>query len=185
MMRTAREARPDAALSALVRTLMLLVLLAPLLRLPAHAEIAVPFDDLPGAVLLPDNWRPIPRAEVQEARERAAQANQGRLAPLPVAAFQRLPTLQWFTLPHALVYWQAGPPTAAEPAETGASATEAVPAPDLRLSVSDGRSPLGTVHAWHGTVIRHDGRFTLDLYTRDDDGRALWMGLAAGLRDTP
>jgi hypothetical protein len=148
------------------------------------AAVEVVLDNAPGVVLLPDNWRPIPRAEIVEARERAAQATGEASGPLPVAAFQRLPTLQWFSLPHALLFWERAQP----PGVDGMAAdTAAAPGhPDLQLSEDLGRGPRGAlIHAWHCSVTRHDGRFRIELLTPDDDGRDVIIGLAEGLREHP
>ena len=149
----------------------------------AMADMEVSVDATPGLVRLPDNWRPIPRAEIVEARERAAKSTSAALPPLPAAAFQRLPTLQWFTLPHALVYWQ--PSDAVPENQDDAKGAAEQLAPDLRVSEDLGRGPRGlSVHAWHCHVVRHDGRFRIELLTADEDGRALILQMAEGLRDS-
>ena len=162
----------------------LLAVAAALCCAPVAAEVQVVLENAPGVVLLPDNWRPIPRAEIVEARERAAQASGQPSGPLPVAAFQRLPTLQWFSLPHALLFWEPAPPAdvdASDP-DTGSGNGR----PDLLLSEDLGRGPHSAViHAWHCRVMRHDGRFRIELITPDDDGRDVIIGLAEGLRDRP
>lgn len=59
-------------------------------------------DELGLALELPDNWVPVPRAEILEAVERARTAGAGAEWTLR-AAWQRLPHLRWFSLPHLLL----------------------------------------------------------------------------------
>ncbi len=155
------------------------------------ADVDIALDAAPGLVHLPDNWRPIPRAEIIEARERAEKVTGRAAGPIPAAAFQRLPTLQWFSLPHALVFWQPGSDRhalTAQAHETPESAAsmplEEQVAPDLRLHEKAGRTARGAVHLWHAEVLRRDGQFAIDLLTTDDDGRGLILGLAEGLRES-
>lgn len=147
---------------------------------PAAADIEIAIDEAPGSIALPDDWRPIPRAEVVEAGERAAQLAGTLSVPRPVAAFQRLPTLQWFTLPHALLFWAPAQPGGAVPPPLDDA--EAV-APDLQIRHRSGRAGSSAVEFWQARVQRQDGVFNLDLYTRDPDGRALLIGMVAGLRE--
>lgn len=72
-----------------------------LLALPARGDRAVTIEATGEAILIPDLWWPIPRAEIIEAHDRALSL--GLPVPFVEAAFQRLPTLQWFKLPYLTV----------------------------------------------------------------------------------
>lgn len=164
-----------------LRALRGLGLASLLLVAPSWAEMAVPVEDTPGVVMLPDHWRPIPRAEIVEAHDRALQANGGAGPPLPAAAFQQLPTLRWFTLPLAQVYWQPhGGPEVLLPAGDGDAPEH--PAPDLSISHAAGQGRGAQVWRWICIVERPEGRFRLELLTTADDGRALILAMAQGLR---
>lgn len=88
------------------RTLLTALTLGPCVTQPAWAVRR----ELPGLDLhleLPDRWIPVPRAEILEAVARgreAGAASDWRLA----GAWQQLPHLRWFSLPHLLLESQPG-----------------------------------------------------------------------------
>lgn len=88
------------------RTLLSALTLGPCLPAPAGAARRE-LPDLGLHLTLPDRWIPVPRAEILEAVARGREA--GAISDWTLAgAWQRLPHLRWFTLPHLLLESQPG-----------------------------------------------------------------------------
>lgn len=84
------------------RALLQAGLTVPLAGLPPARAARRSVDELGLAFELPDNWVPVPRAEILEALARARTAGAGAEWTLR-AAWQRLPHQRWFSLPHLLL----------------------------------------------------------------------------------
>lgn len=84
------------------RPLLLAAALVPLAASAPAGAARRGFDELGLAFELPDNWVPVPRAEILEALERARSAGAATEWTLR-AAWQRLPHQRWFSLPHLLL----------------------------------------------------------------------------------
>ena len=135
--------------------------------LPAHAARRGA-EDLGLSLELPDNWIPIPRAEIVEAVDRARSAGAATDWTLR-AAWQRLPHQRWFSLPHLTLDTRAAPG-----------------APDAPPSVEhlEGRAGPRTVHT-HRALWRRGGeaqRLTLLAW---DDERVLFDAALASVRFGP
>lgn len=88
------------------RSLLTALALSPCLPRPARAARR----ELPGLGLhleLPESWIPVPRAEILEAVARGREAGAASEWTL-LGAWQRLPHLRWFSLPHLLLEAQPG-----------------------------------------------------------------------------
>lgn len=122
-------------------------------------------EDLGFSIDLPDNWIPIPRAEILEAVERARQAGASTDWTLR-AAWQRLPHQRWFSLPHLTLDTR---PASGEP--------EAPP----RAEHLEGRAGPRTVHTHRAQWRRGGEALRLTLLAWEDE-RALFDAALASVR---
>jgi hypothetical protein len=121
--------------------------------------------DLGFSIELPDNWVPIPRAEILEAVERARQAGAATDWTLR-AAWQRLPHQRWFSLPHLTLDTRA---------EAGA------PDGPPRAEHLEGRAGPRTVHTHRAQWQRGGEALRLTLLAWEDE-RALFDAVLASAR---
>lgn len=125
-------------------------------------------EDLGLALELPDNWVPIPRAEILEALERARVAG-AATDWLLRAAWQRLPHQRWFSLPHLLLETRPAP---GEPDRPPAAATEI------------GRAGARSVHT-HRAEWRRGGQALRLTLLSFDDQQAVFDAALASLGPSP
>lgn len=124
-------------------------------------------DDLSITLDLPDDWIPIPRAEIVEATDRARSAGAATDWTLR-AAWQRVPHQRWFTLPHLLLESQA--------------ATDGVAQP-LAIAHTEGRAGPRTVYTHQARWSRNAVALRLTLLSWEDE-RPRFEAWVAGLRDS-
>ncbi len=132
--------------------------------LPAHAARREA-EDLGLSLELPDNWIPIPRAEILEAVDRARGAGATTDWTLR-AAWQRLPHQRWFSLPHLTLDTRPAP---GEP--------DAPP----RVEHLEGRAGPRTVHTHRAQWQRGGEAQRLTLLAWEDE-RVLFDAALASLR---
>lgn len=142
--------------------------MAPLLGMSPARAARRGFDELGLAFDLPDNWVPVPRAEIVEAVERARTAGASTDWTLR-AAWQRLPHLRWFSLPHLLL--ESRP----EAGDLGA-----VPA----VTSEVGRAGAREVHTHRAAWRRDPEALRLTLLAFEDQ-RALFDGVLGSLTFDP
>ena len=122
-------------------------------------------EDLRLSVELPDDWIPIPRAEILEARDRALAAGASSEWTMR-AAWQPPPHLRWFSLPHLALE--------SRPATGTATTTPAI-------EHLVGRSGARTVHA-HRALWRRAGLDVRLSLLDFEDRRDVFKGWVASLR---